>query len=101
MARFSILYLFQRELAVDIVVTMQHLRDGDIFEIGITMLKFIGENMEQTSLKLQFYRVVNCAIQVLITIFICANLLHVEGGLYVNTLEHLVTVLHVNPILHD
>lgn len=98
MGLFSILHLFQRDPAVYVVAIMKYLRGGDIFQVAITLMGFIGENMRQTSLKLFSFRLVNCVIQVFIAIFIFANFLYVEGGMYVNTLEDLITVLHVKLI---
>lgn len=81
-------------------LTMNWLRDLDIFIFSLTLLQFLGERIEYTSRKLIVFRVINCAVIVIVLIFIVSNVADPNPGEFVTSLENFTTVFHVISIDH-
>lgn len=77
---------------------MEHIRNDDILQIGLGLLKNMGEHMGFSSNLLYFFRCFNITVLSLNLFFILSNLAHVEGAKYIKTTECALTISHVSKI---
>lgn len=76
---------------------MEHIPQDDVLQLGMKMFKTIGESMTvKSSLLLNLYRFINIVILSFIFTAIVVNLFHVEGAMYIQTVEGLISVFHVS-----
>lgn len=74
---------------------MNWLSKLDIFSVGFTLWKLIGENIHSTTKKIILFRLINSTAMVTIIIFILSNLAEAEDEIYVKTLENFTSIFHV------
>lgn len=74
---------------------MNWLSKLDVFTVGFTVWKLIGEDIYFTSKKTVLFRVINCLVMATIIVFILSNLIKAEGEIYVKTLENFTSIFHV------
>lgn len=75
------------------------LPSNDISDIALNLLELVGEHMHYSSRRLTVYRIINILIFTFLSVFVIAPLFLSETKKYVETMEALVTVLHVSTIL--
>lgn len=76
---------------------MEHIPQDDVLQLGMKMFKTIGESMTvKSSLLLNLYRFINIVILSFIFTAIVVNLFHVEGAMYIQNVEGLISVFHVS-----
>lgn len=75
---------------------MIFLKTCNVYGVSITLMRLAGEKMNYTPRKIIIYRLINCFILIFASTFTFANLFYVNGELYVNTFESLITILHVS-----
>lgn len=81
---------------------MQHIPVDDVLQISLSLYKAIGERMiDRTSKILHLYRAFNIIVMIFILAGIIANLFHVEGGMYISTIEGSLTVIHVGTYIRN
>lgn len=79
---------------------MEHIPQDDIIQIGLSAYRTVGESMTRNkSLLLSIYRFLNITIMIITLIAILVNLFHVQGGMYIRTVEGSLTVIHVSYFL--
>ncbi|GJQ87660.1 hypothetical protein Trydic_g17479 [Trypoxylus dichotomus] len=76
-------------------VMSNRLPDGDILELGVHFLKFIGEDLNFTSKTIYAYRTFNVGVFIFVLFFIFANCLKQEGIALVRTVEGAITIVHM------
>ncbi|GJQ87649.1 hypothetical protein Trydic_g17472 [Trypoxylus dichotomus] len=76
------------------VESMRHIPQDDVLQIGLSLLKNMGERMHSSSQGLRLFRTFNLAMLMTNLFFILANLAHVEGPAYIKTTECALTICH-------
>ncbi|GJQ87676.1 hypothetical protein Trydic_g17494 [Trypoxylus dichotomus] len=71
-----------------------HSNNG-IYEVGVFLMQFLGEDVHSTSKKLVLYRIMNCIVMTFVLIFTTANFLRVQGEMYIDTLESWISLNHI------
>lgn len=79
---------------------MEHIPEDDILQIGLNLLKNIGEKMHYKSRILNSYRVFNIVVLSLNLFFILANFSQIgaDYAQYIKTTECTLTICHVSII---
>lgn len=75
---------------------MKHIPEDDILQIGLGLLKNMGEKMHFSSKALLIFRIFNLIMLTANLFFILANLAHVDGAKYIKTTECALTITHVS-----
>lgn len=75
---------------------MKHIPPDDVLQLGLGLLKSIGERMHYTSIPLNIFRAFNLGILLTNLFFMVSNLAHIKGSEYITTTEGAITMCHVS-----
>lgn len=78
---------------------MSYISNSNTIHIGITQLKFIGEDIEHTSVMTLFLRALTLTMITIVVLSASANILNVDGDMYMSILQSAAIALHVSKLL--